>query len=182
MSFPFANDIPEQAQGKSPGLSAPMTLQPVHILDSYKGSGKLAGKSTLITGGDSGVGRAVALHFACEGAKVAILYLPDEQSDADETVKAIEAEGAEALTIAADQSDRAACDKAIETVVETFGGIDVLVNNAGHMQGFDEFTETTSRAIEQVGGATRGKAIINARGATQSGPLGGDGGLFTMCE
>ncbi|MBP0617597.1 SDR family oxidoreductase [Jiella mangrovi] len=149
MNFPFAKDIPEQSQDRVPGIESKLTPSATHIRETYKGSEKLKGKRTLITGGDSGIGRAVALHFAREGADVAILYLPEEQTDADETIQLLKKEGAKTLAIPADVSDRKACDEAIGTVVETFGGIDVLVNNAGHMQGEREFTDTSDESWER---------------------------------
>ncbi|TQS72953.1 SDR family oxidoreductase [Rhodobacteraceae bacterium] len=106
-------------------------LPPVeYITDAYKAAGKLSGKRVLITGGDSGIGRAVALHMAREGAKVAILYHTDADS-AEETRKGIEAEGAQALVVQGDTADSAKCTAAVEAVVSEWGGIDVLVNNAG---------------------------------------------------
>lgn len=106
-------------------------LPPVeYITDEYKGAGKLTGKRVLITGGDSGIGRAVALHMAREGAKVAVLYHDDAESAA-ETREGIEAEGAEALVLQGDAADSASCTEAVDAVVAQWGGIDVLVNNAG---------------------------------------------------
>lgn len=122
--------IPPQTQSRNPGLETELDPQAIHITDSYKGSGKLAGKRALVTGGDSGIGRAVALHFAREGAKVAILYL-DETEDAENTRKLVEAEGTECLVVAGDIADRAVCDQAIAKIAEAWGGIDILVNNAG---------------------------------------------------
>ncbi len=113
---------------------------PEYIDDEYKGSGKLTGKRALISGGDSGIGRAVALHFAREGARVAILYNSAENK-AEETRKGIEAEGAEALVMQTDVSDRAACDAAVQRVVDAWGGIDVLVNNAGMQKPYDDLSE-----------------------------------------
>ncbi|KAA8608944.1 short-chain dehydrogenase [Salipiger aestuarii] len=113
---------------------------PEYIDDQYRGADKLAGKRALISGGDSGIGRAVALHFAREGARVAIIYHSADDK-AEETRRGLEAEGAEALVIRADLSDRAACDRAIRTVVDTWGGIDVLVNNAGMQKPYDDLVD-----------------------------------------
>lgn len=110
---------------------------PEYIDDAYKGAGKLTGKRTLISGGDSGIGRAVALHFAREGARVAILYNSAEDK-AEETRAGIEAEGAEAIVIQIDVSDSAACNAAVKQVVDAWGGIDVLVNNAGMQKPYDD--------------------------------------------
>ncbi|MBM3098920.1 SDR family oxidoreductase [Gluconobacter cerinus] len=101
-----------------------------HIRASYKGSGKLAGKKALISGGDSGIGRAAALHFAREGADVAILYL-EEHEDAKETIRLIEKEGRKGLAIAGDVSSSQTCNSAVEKTVKELGGLDILVNNAG---------------------------------------------------
>lgn len=103
---------------------------PEYIDDGYRGSGKLDGKRVLISGGDSGIGRAVALHMAREGARVAILYHTAEDK-AEETRRGIEAEGAAALVIRCDTAQSADCDRAVAEVVGAWGGLDVLVNNAG---------------------------------------------------
>ncbi|NHT16312.1 SDR family oxidoreductase [Cellulomonas sp. IC4_254] len=113
-----------------PGLTDDMRQQPDHGEESYVGSGRLEGKRTLITGGDSGIGRAVALAFAREGADVAIVYLPDEEEDAQETVRLVEAAGRRALTLPGDIRDEAFCSEIVERTVSELGGLDVLVNNA----------------------------------------------------
>jgi NAD(P)-dependent dehydrogenase (short-subunit alcohol dehydrogenase family) len=113
-----------------PGLTDDMRQQPDHGEESYVGSGRLEGKRTLITGGDSGIGRAVALAFAREGADVAIVYLPDEEEDAQETVRLVEAAGRRALTLPGDIRDEAFCSEIVERTVAELGGLDVLVNNA----------------------------------------------------
>ncbi|WAH56388.1 SDR family oxidoreductase [Pseudomonas silvicola] len=143
---PDRHTIAPQHQDRSPGSERALKPAAEHIRPDYKGSGKLKGKRALVTGGDSGIGRAAALHFAREGADVAILYLPVEQEDADDAVRLIEAEGVRALAIAGDIAERAVCDAAIEQVVATFGGIDILVNNAAHMQGEEDFTDTTDES------------------------------------
>ncbi len=124
----MANDIPPQHQDDQPGHEAPMTPAP-DFRPEYPGAGKLDGKAALITGGDSGIGRAVAVLFAREGADVAVVYL-DESGDAQTTKEAVEAEGARCLLIQADVRDEAACRRAVEETVEAFGRLDVLVNNA----------------------------------------------------
>ncbi|GAA4229123.1 NAD(P)-dependent dehydrogenase (short-subunit alcohol dehydrogenase family) [Sagittula marina] len=103
---------------------------PEYIDDGYVGAGKLKDKRILISGGDSGIGRAVSLHFAREGAKVAFIYHAAEDK-AEDTRKGIEAEGAEALVIQGDTASSADCDAAVQKVIDAWGGIDVLVNNAG---------------------------------------------------
>lgn len=101
-----------------------------HIRDSYRGSGKLENRRALISGGDSGIGRAAALHFAREGADVAILYL-EEDEDAQETIRLIETEGRRGLAIRGDVRSSAMCDEAVNKTVEILGSLDILVNNAG---------------------------------------------------
>lgn len=117
-------------QNKQPGIEAEMDPRPEVIKANYKGSGKLADKVALITGGDSGIGRSVAVHFAREGADVAIVYL-DEDVDAKETRKMVEAEGKVCLLIKGNVKKPAFCKKAVETTVKKFGKINILVNNAG---------------------------------------------------
>jgi len=118
---------PEEKQAYQPGFEEQMDPKPEYINPNYKGSGKLAGKKALITGGDSGIGRAVAVHFAREGADVAIVYL-DESPDAEKTQKLIEAEGRKALLIKADVSDPETSTKAVQQVVDAFGGLNILEN------------------------------------------------------
>lgn len=122
--------IPPQSQSHQPGLERPMVPQAEHIRESYQGSGKLAGRKALVSGGDSGIGRAAALHFAREGADVAILYL-EEHEDAKETIRLIENEGRRGIAIAGDVSSSKVCDDAVAQTIKEFGGIDILVNNAG---------------------------------------------------
>ena len=126
MSHPKA--FPQQDQ-KQPGDQHKMDPQPMIIRDSYKGSEKLKGKIALITGGDSGIGQSVAIHFAREGAKIAIIYL-EEDKDAMETKKLIEAEGEECLLLAGDIKKPDFCKKAVNDVIKEFGGLDILINNA----------------------------------------------------
>jgi NAD(P)-dependent dehydrogenase (short-subunit alcohol dehydrogenase family) len=135
--------MPAQHQDK-PGLESKMTPKPRYQAPRYRGADKLKGKVALITGGDSGIGRAVAVLFAREGADVAIVYLPEEQSDADETQAAVEAEGRKALLIPGDVSDSAFCGNAVETTVKKLGKLDILVNNAAfqqHQKRLEDITE-----------------------------------------
>ncbi|MBK1622568.1 glucose 1-dehydrogenase [Afifella marina] len=124
-----------------PGRESELTPPAEHIRDSYRGAGRLAGKRALITGGDSGIGRAVALHFAREGAAVAIVYLPEEADDGREAVRLIEAEGAQALAVEGDLRRPEFCKDAVEKTVETFGGLDILVANAGIQKVAKDVTE-----------------------------------------
>ena len=124
--------LPAQSQEK-PGLDSAMTPTPRYKAPLYKGSGKLSGKTALITGGDSGIGRSVAVLFAREGADVALVYLPQEQSDAEENRQAVEAEG-RALLLAGDVTLPAFCYDAVAQTVQKFGKLDILVNNAAHQE------------------------------------------------
>jgi len=123
------NTLPPQHQDQQPGRESEMTPKPDQKRPEYKGSGKLEGKVALITGGDSGIGRAVAILFAREGADVAIVYL-NEHEDAKKTVQLVEAEGRKAISIAGDVGDDAFCKQAVEKTVDALGHLDVLVNNA----------------------------------------------------
>ncbi len=134
---------PKQKQAK-PGLESKMQPRPRYQAPRYKAAGKLADKVALITGGDSGIGRAVAVVYAREGADVAIIYLPQEQSDAEETRGAIEEAGRRALLIPGDVSDFNFCLEAVEQVVDEFGHLDILVNNAAfqdHKGDLEEISE-----------------------------------------
>ncbi|MDZ4683626.1 MAG: SDR family oxidoreductase [Planctomycetaceae bacterium] len=134
--------LPAQTQPK-PGLDSAMTPRPEYQAPLYRGSGKLQGKVALITGGDSGIGRAVAVLYAREGADVAIVYLPPEQSDADETQRAVVKEGRQALLISGDVTDRGFCDRAVDQTVERFGRLDILVNNAAYQETRERLEEIT---------------------------------------
>lgn len=120
---------PEQHQEGQPGRQAPMTPQPESERIEYRGSGKLEGKVALITGGDSGIGRAVAIAFAREGANVAIVYL-EEHEDAEATLREVEQEGRRCITIAGDVGEEQFCRHAVQHTVRELGRLDVLVNNA----------------------------------------------------
>lgn len=141
--------IPAQHQEHQPGREYKMDPQPEYIRPDYKGSGKLDGKTALITGGDSGIGRAVAVHFAREGADVAIVYL-EEDRDAEETQQLVKAEGQQCLLIEGDLRDPGFCKRAVETVIEKFGKLDILVNNAGEQFYQDDFTKVTDEQMEDT--------------------------------
>ena len=119
---------PEQRQQRQPGREHEMRPQPDYE-PKYPGVGKLKGRVALITGGDSGIGRATAIAMAREGADIAIVYL-DEDRDADETLSLIAREGARGIKIAGDVGDESFCARAVEKTAEEFGRLDVLVNNA----------------------------------------------------
>ena len=134
--------FPKQHHPK-PGYEYEIDPAPLYDAPFYKGSGKLEGKVALITGGDSGIGRAVAVLFAREGADVAIVYLSEDR-DAERTKAAVEAEGRKAITISGDVSDRAFCEAAVAQCMKQLGRLDVLVNNAAfqiHSKDFEDLTE-----------------------------------------
>lgn len=127
-----------------PGLAGKMHPKPDHGENSYKGSGRLAGRKALITGGDSGMGRAAAIAFAREGADVAINYLPAEQSDADEVVALIKAAGRKAVAIPGDLREESFCKKLIGDVISQLGGLDILVLNAARQQTKESILDISS--------------------------------------
>lgn len=139
-SYPYP-PFPEQTQ-ELPGSFAEMEPRPDHGEETWKGTGRLKGHVALITGGDSGIGRAVAIAYAREGANVAISYL-DETDDAKDTERVILDTGQQCLLLPGDISDPAHCRAIIADVVEEFGRIDILVNNAAHQQTFDAIDEIT---------------------------------------
>ena len=135
--------MPEQHQPK-PGIESKIKPRPHYEAPNYKGGDKLAGKVALITGGDSGIGRAVAVLFAREGADVAFTYLKEEQSDAKETMKAIENEGRRGLMLETDVREPKSCQKAVSATISNFDRLDILVNNAAYQdskESIDEITE-----------------------------------------
>jgi NAD(P)-dependent dehydrogenase (short-subunit alcohol dehydrogenase family) len=133
-----------------PGLAGKMQPQPDHGEKSYKGSGRLAGRKALITGGDSGMGRAAAIAYAREGADVVINYLPAEESDAQEVISIIRKEGRIALGFPGDLRDEDFCNKLIEDTVAGLGGLDILVNNAGRQQQAASLQEITTEAFDDT--------------------------------
>jgi len=141
--------FPEQSQS-SPGLEAKMDPAPDYGEQSYQGTGKLKGRVALITGGDSGIGRAVALAFAREGADVAISYL-NEDVDAQETQRVIEAAGRKSLALPGDLTEVAACEKLIADTVKQFGRIDILVNNAAYQgKELERLEDLTPERLERT--------------------------------
>ena len=138
-----------EKQDHQPGVEAEMDPRPEYIKPNYKAAGKLQGKVALITGGDSGIGRAVAVHYAREGANIAIVYL-EETEDAKETKALIEAAGQRCLLVPGDVKERVFCRIAIEQTVAEFGKLNILVNNAGMQVPQKEFTDITEEQLEDT--------------------------------
>ncbi len=135
--------FPRQPQNR-PGTVHKMEPEPDHGEDSYVGFGRLKDRKALITGGDSGIGRAAAIAYAREGADVAINYLPTEEANAQEVIKLIEAEGRTGVAIPGDISDEGFCKELVSTAVNKLGGIDILVNNAGRQTAQKRISELTT--------------------------------------
>ncbi|MBC7773724.1 MAG: SDR family oxidoreductase [Pyrinomonadaceae bacterium] len=142
---PFKTELQQ-----APGLASRMNPRPDHGESSYKGSGKLMGRKALITGGDSGIGRAAAIAFAREGADVAINYLPVEESDAQEVVELIRSAGRKAVAIPGDIRDEAFCRKLVADAAAGLGGLDILVNNAGQQVYRETLQEVTTADMEST--------------------------------
>ena len=141
---------PPQKQDRQPGIEAEMTPQPQDRMERWKASGKLTGKRAIVTGGDSGIGRAVAIGFAKEGADVVILY-KDEHQDAEETKRHVEAVGRKCLAIPGDVGDPGFCRQAVEQVAQFLGGrIDLLVNNAAEQHICKDFAEIPEEQVERT--------------------------------
>lgn len=142
-------DIPEQTQPE-PGLDAKLQPKADHGEQTYRGSDRLKGRRALITGGDSGIGRAVAVAFAREGADVAINYLPSEEEDAQEVIKQIEASGRKAVAIPGDISDETFCQHLAQRAAEELGPIDILVNNAGKQVYVENIEDLPTEQLEKT--------------------------------
>lgn len=141
--------FPRQSQ-EWPGLTSRMDPRPDHGEESYKGSGRLAGRKALITGGDSGIGRAAAIAYAREGADVAIGYLEQEEPDAQEVLELIRAEGRKAIALPGDIRDEAFCQQLVADAVEQLGGLDILVNNAARQQSVESLADLTSQQLDDT--------------------------------
>jgi len=141
--------FPKQEQ-EQPGLTGPMNPRPDHGETSYVGAGRLTGKRALITGGDSGIGRAVAIAFAREGADVAIGYLPEEQEDAEDTSAWIELAGQRSVLLPGDLTDEAHCTWMVSETVSELGGIDILVLNAGYQEARDGLENLPTAEFDRV--------------------------------
>jgi NAD(P)-dependent dehydrogenase (short-subunit alcohol dehydrogenase family) len=141
---------PQDAEHQlKPGLESALKPRPAFMAPDYAGSGKLKGMTALVTGGDSGIGRAVSVLFAREGADVAIVYL-NEDSDAEETMRAVEAEGRTCILIPGDVKDPAFCRDAVDRVLATFGKLDVLVNNAAFQEHAESIEDITDEHLDET--------------------------------
>lgn len=140
---------PPQQQHKQPGDEYAMRPEPEFIRASYQGTGKLKDKVAIITGGDSGIGRAVALHYAREGADCAIVYL-EETRDADDTRALIEAEGRRCLTLQGDVGDSAFCAAIVERTLAAFGKLNIVVHNAAEQYDWDDITEISDQQLQRT--------------------------------
>ncbi|WP_435017996.1 SDR family oxidoreductase [Tundrisphaera sp. TA3] len=139
---------PEQQEGQ--GIEAEMGQKPRYQAPDYRAAGKLEGKVALITGGDSGIGRAVAVLYAREGADVAIVYLAEEQADAEETRGAVEAAGRRCLLLPGDVTDPQGCRNLVERTVKELGQLDILVNNAAYQMQQDRFEDITVEQFDKT--------------------------------
>ncbi|MGI4755647.1 MAG: SDR family oxidoreductase [Janthinobacterium lividum] len=140
----------QQQHQAQPGLAKQMDPKPDNGETSYVGSGKLQGRKALVTGGDSGIGRAVAIAFAREGADVAIGYLPNEEADAKEVIDLITKEGRKAIALPGDISDEAFCKQLVADAAKQLGGLDVLVNNAGTMSSHTSLAEVSTDEFDHL--------------------------------
>jgi NAD(P)-dependent dehydrogenase (short-subunit alcohol dehydrogenase family) len=140
--------LPPQSQDRQPGRESVMTPRPQYQ-PRFPGAGKLKDRVALITGGDSGIGRAVAVHMAREGAHIAIVYL-EEHDDAEETVRLVAQEGTRAVTIAGDIGDEAFCRQAVERTMKDFGRLDILVNNAAEQHQVEDLAELSREQLEKT--------------------------------
>jgi len=141
--------MPPQHQNRQPGIEAQMTPRPKAEDEQYRGSGKLRGKVAIITGGDSGIGRAVAIMYAREGADVAVIYL-NEHQDAEETKRLIEKEGRRGHLIAGDIGDESFCRQAVQQTVREFARLDILVNNAAEQHPQDSIEQISAEQLERT--------------------------------
>jgi len=141
--------FPPQHQ-RGPGRESALQPRPEYQAPEYRAAGKLEGKVALVTGGDSGIGRAVAVLYAREGADVAIAYLPEEQSDADETREAIEGAGRRCLMLPGDLTTVAACERSVERTVDELGQLDILVSNAAHQNRKANLEDVTDEEFDRT--------------------------------
>jgi len=156
--------FPDQEQDQ-PGLTAAMVPAPDHGEESYRGSGKLTGRRALITGGDSGIGRAVAIAFAREGADVAIAYMPEEQDDADSTLTSVRDAGATGAGFAGDLRDEAFATSIVDETVSALGGLDILVLNAAYQKDRESLEQLETAEFDRVFRTNLYAMIFTARAA-----------------
>ncbi len=142
-------EMPEQ-QLEHPGLESDMQPRPDYGESTYRGSGRLEGRRAIVTGGDSGIGRAVALAFAREGADVVLSYLEAEESDAQETAQAVEGSGRKAVRVPGDIRDEAHCQRIVERAVSELGGLDILVNNAAYQMAREGIESITAEELDRT--------------------------------
>jgi NAD(P)-dependent dehydrogenase (short-subunit alcohol dehydrogenase family) len=143
-----SSDLQQYQEGA--GLQDTMRVKPDAGEESYRGSGRLTGRKALITGADSGIGRAVAIAFAREGADVVLSYLPEEEADAQEVVELVEGAGRTAVAAPGDLKDEAYCQQLVATTVERLGGIDVLVSNAAKQQAVEEIAQLSTEQFDET--------------------------------
>ncbi|WML38753.1 SDR family oxidoreductase [Neobacillus sp. OS1-2] len=141
--------FPPQHQNHQPGIESEMNPLPISVAPNYKSGDKLAGKTAIITGGDSGIGKSVAIYFAKEGADIAIVYL-EEHQDAEETKQLIEAEGRTCLLYAGDIGDEEFCKEIVNKTIDQFGRLDILVNNAAEQHPQQSLLNITSAQLEKT--------------------------------
>lgn len=147
--FDFIETIPPQIQERQPGIESTMEPRPVYDHEAYKHCDKLKDKVAIITGGDSGIGRAISVAFAKEGADVVIAYL-DEHEDAQETMRMVKEQGRECLLISGDIADESFCKTIIDKTIDKFGKLDTLVNNAGMHYEDTDIKDISSEQLEKV--------------------------------
>ncbi|MDX6212402.1 MAG: hypothetical protein QOF82_1489 [Frankiales bacterium] len=140
----------DKQQQPGPGLARQMDPRPDHGEESYRGTGRLEGRRALITGADSGIGRAVAIAYAREGADVALSYLPSEEQDAQEVVALIEKAGRKAVAVPGDLVDEGYCTSLVATAVDQLGGLDILVNVGGKQQTAESLTDITTEQFDET--------------------------------
>ncbi|MEH7250004.1 SDR family oxidoreductase [Neobacillus niacini] len=141
--------FPPQHQNRQPGIESEMNPRPASVDPNYRSGGKLAGKTAIITGGDSGIGKSVAIYFAKEGADIAIVYL-DEHQDAEETKVLVEAEGRKCLLFSGDIGNEDFCKDTVNKTIDQFGKIDILVNNAAEQHPQQSLLNITSAQLEKT--------------------------------
>jgi NAD(P)-dependent dehydrogenase (short-subunit alcohol dehydrogenase family) len=159
-----ADGFPSQEQ-EQPGHTADTAPEPDHGEKSYKGSGKLTGRRALITGGDSGIGRAVAIAFAREGADVAIVHLPEEQEDATETLRWVDEAGVNSLDLPGDLREEQFCSDIVERTVSELGGLDILVLNAAYQKDRKALDELETSELDRVFRTNLYAPVFSARAA-----------------